>query len=253
MFFKSYNLIRKKVIFLNYQLEVRRKIEEYPVRELIVGNKFLKENLPGVPEINYYKTLGRMVEKGQLEKVAKGVYCRPKVTKFGKVSVGEENILNYYIGKENYTGVVIGYRLYNKYGITTQVSKTVKVYSNILEEKRKIVKNIEINKINMTIDLKTKRAIEQLEILENRDQIEDIDKNNFRQFLKSVAEEYSDEAFIKVLRNVKYKKRTIAYLEKILNSRGVENTLSQFLNKTSKYKIPALEEFYESAYKRRGI
>lgn len=47
---------------------------------------------------------------------------------------------------------------------------------------------------------------------------------------------------------MKYKKKTIAYLESILNSNRVENTLSQFLNKTSKYKIPVVEEFYEPAY-----
>lgn len=233
---------------MNYQLEVREKIESYPVRELIIANRFLKENLPYVPANTYYKSIERMLRKGELEKIAKGIYCRPKITKFGKISAGEENILNYYIGKENHTGVVIGYRLYNKYGITTQVSKAVKIYSNVLDEERKVIKNIEIKKINMHIDLRTKKAIELLEILQNHNEIEDIDKNNFRYFLKTVTEEYSDEVFTNVLRNMKYKKRTIAYLENILNSRRVENTLSQFLNKTSKYKIPAVEEFYESAY-----
>jgi hypothetical protein len=234
---------------LNYQLEVKEKIEAYPVRELIVANKFLRENLPNIPPNSYYKSIERMIKKGELEKVAKGVYCRPKVTKFGKVSVGEENILNYYIGKNKYTGVVVGYRLYNKYGITTQVSKTVKVYSNVLDEERKVIKNIEIKKINIPINLAVKKAIEQLEILENHNEIEDIDKNNFGHFIKTIPEEYSDEVFMSVLKNIRYKKRTIAYLEKILDFRSVKNNLSQFLNKTSKYKIPSVEEFYESAYK----
>ena len=228
---------------MNYQLEVREKIESYPLRELIIANKFLKEKLPYVPANTYYKSIERMRKKGELEWLAKGVYCRPKVTRFGKISAGEENILNYYIGKENYTGVVIGYRLYNKYGITTQVSKSVKIYSNVLEEEKKVIKNVEIKKINISIDSKIKRAIEQLEILENYDEIEDIDKNSLIRLYRTIAEEYSDKVFITVLRNMKYKKRTIAYLEKILNTKKVENTLSQFLNKTSKYKIPLVEEF----------
>jgi hypothetical protein len=227
---------------LNYQLEVREKIESYPLRELIIANKFLIEKLPNVPANTYYKSIERMRRKGELEWLAKGVYCRPKVTRFGKISAGEENILNYYIGKENYTGVVIGYRLYNKYGITTQVSKTVKIYSNVLEEEKKVIKNVEIKKVNISIDSKIKRAVEQLEILENYDEIEDIDKNSLTRLYRTIAEEYSDEIFIRVLRNMKYKKRTIAYLEKILNIRQVENTLSQFLNKTSKYKIPVMED-----------
>ena len=233
---------------MNYQLEVREKIESYPLRELIIANKFLTEKLPNVPANTYYKSIERMRKKGELERLAKGVYCRPKVTRFGKISAGEENILNYYIGKENYTGVIIGYRLYNKYGITTQVSKSVKIYSNVLEEEKKVIKNVEIKKVNISIDSKIKRAIEQLEILENYDEIEDIDKNSLIRLYRTIAEEYSDKVFITVLRNIKYKKRTIAYLESILNNRRVENTLSQLLNKTSKYKIPAMEEFYEPAY-----
>ena len=233
---------------MNYQLEVREKIESYPLRELIVANKFLIEKLPNIPANTYYKSIERMRKKGELEWLAKGVYCRPKVTKFGKISAGEENILNYYIGKENYTGVVIGYRLYNKYGITTQVSKSVKIYSNVLEEEKKVIKNVEIKKVNISINSKIKRAIEQLEILENYDEIEDIDKNSLIHLYITIAEEYSDKVFMTVLRNMKYKKRTIAYLEKILNTKKVENTLSQFLNKTSKYKVPLVEEFYESAY-----
>ena len=52
----------------------------------------------------------------------------------------------YYIGKENYTAVVVGYRLYNKYGITTQVSRTVNIYSNVLDEEKKVIKNVGIKK-----------------------------------------------------------------------------------------------------------
>lgn len=232
------------MILLNYQLEVREKMESYPARELIIANKFLEENLPYVPANTYYKSIERMVKNGELEKIAKGIYCRPKKTKFGKISASEEDILNYYIGKKNCTGVVVGYRLYNKYRITTQVSKTVKLYSNILDEERKVIKNIEIKKICLPINSRITRAIEHLEILENYNQIEDIDKNYFGNFLKTVTEEYSDEVFTNVLKNMKYKKRTISFLESILNSRKIENTLSQFLNKTSKYKIPAVEEFY---------
>ncbi|SHJ90203.1 hypothetical protein SAMN02745248_01250 [Hathewaya proteolytica DSM 3090] len=233
---------------MNYQLEVRKKIEEYPVKELIIANRFLKQNLPYIPADAYYKSIERMLRNGELERVAKGVYCRPKITKFGKVSASEENILNYFIGKENYTGVVVGYRLYNKYGITTQVSKTVNIYSNILEEETKVIKNVQIKKINISINSKTKRAIEQLEILENHNQIEEIDRKKMVYVHGIIAEEYSDEVFTSVLRNMKYKKRTIAFLESILKGKRVENTLSQFLNKTSKYKIPTMEESYESAY-----
>ena len=50
-----------------------------------------------------------------------------------------------------------------------------------------------------------------------------------------------------VLKNRKYKKSTIAFLERFLNYLGVENTLHQFLSALSSYAIPEMEEFYEPA------
>ncbi len=234
---------------MNYQMEVKSKIDAYPVGKLIVANIFLQEKLEYVPPNSYYKSLERMVKKGELSKISKGVYCRPKITRFGKIPVTEENILNYYVGEKNMTGVVIGYRLYNKYGITNQVSKTIEVYSNVLQGKKKVIQNIIINKINLSINSETKRVIEQLEILQNYNNIEDINKNRFRAFIKTIVQHYCDQVFIKVVKNMNYKKSTIAFLENILNQNNVRNTLSQFLNKTSKYKFPKMEELYETAYK----
>lgn len=233
---------------MSYQLEVENKIETFPVRDLIVANVFLKEKLSHIPVNAYYKSLERMVNKGKLKKIAKGVYCRPKITRFGEISSCEENILDYYIGKEKLKGIVIGYRLFNKYGITTQVSKTIEIYSNILEEEKKNINNIKIKKINLSINVEIKKAIEQLEILQHYTEIEDANKNKFRAFINTIVESYSDEVFINVLSNIKYKKRTIAFLESILNNNNKRNTISRFLNRTSKYKIPEMGEIYESAY-----
>jgi len=229
-------------------MEVKNKIEEYPVRELIVANRFLKENLTYIPENAYYKSLERMVKKGELQKVAKGVYCKPKITRFGIILSGEEDILNYYVGKENIKGIVVGYRLYNKYGITTQISKTIEIYSSMLDEERKNIRNINIKKLKLSINSEITKAIEQLEILQHYNEIEDANENKFISFINNIVDSYSNEVFINVLSNMKYKKRTIAFLENILNHKNIRNTLSQFLNRTSKYRIPVMEAFYESSY-----
>ena len=229
-------------------MEVENKIGEYPVRELIVANRFLKENLTYIPENAYYKSLERMVKKGELQKVAKGVYCKPKITRFGIILSGEEDILNYYVGKENIKGIVVGYRLYNKYGITTQISKTIEIYSSMLDEERKNIRNINIKKLKLSINSEITKAIEQLEILQHYNEIEDANENKFISFINNIVDSYSNEVFINVLSNMKYKKRTIAFLENILNHKNIRNTLSQFLNRTSKYRIPVMEAFYESSY-----
>ena len=33
------------------------------------------------------------------------MYCRPKITRFGEISSDEENILDYYMGKEKLKGI----------------------------------------------------------------------------------------------------------------------------------------------------
>jgi len=233
---------------LNYQMEVENKIGEYPVRELIVANRLLKEDLTYIPESSYYKSLERMVKKGELQKVAKGVYCKPKITRFGIISSGEEDILNYYVGKENTKGIVVGYRLYNKYGITTQISKTIEIYSSMVDEERKNIRNINIKRIKLSINAEITKAIEQLEILQNYNEIEDANKDKFISFINNVVDGYSNKIFMNILSNMKYKKRTIAFLENILNHNNVSNTLSQFLNRTSKYRMPVMEVLYESSY-----
>ena len=65
--------------------------------------------------------------------------------------------------------------------------------------------------------------------------------------MREFALGYSDTAAVFVLKNRKYKKSTIAFLERFLNYFGVENTLCQFLSALSSYAIPEMEEFYEPA------
>lgn len=232
---------------MNYQLEVKNVLNEYAINELIIANKVLIEKLSYIPEYSFYKSLERFTKKGELEKIAKGIYCKPKKTRFGKIVASEEEIINFYVGKEKSKGIIVGYKLYNKYGITTQISKNIQIYSNELDGQSKKIKNVQINKIDISINPKVQSIIEQLEILQNYNKIEDINKAKFIDFVKNIPLNYSDKDAIIVLKNIKYKKRTIALLESILNYNNVKNSLFQFLNRTSDYKIPTMEEFYEFA------
>lgn len=102
--------------------------------------------------------------------------------------------------------------------------------------------------INISISLtaETIPIIETLEILQNYKSIEDINDTALAAYMKDFARQYSDEATVYVLKNRKYKKSTIAFLESFLNYFKVENTLNQFLSSLSSYAIPDIEEFYRS-------
>jgi len=87
--------------------------------------------------------------------------------------------------------------------------------------------------------------IEALEILQNYTQIEDMNNLVFASYLKKVASEYVNETANEVLKRMKYKKCTIAFLEMILNHYNVKNTLSKHLTGTSRYAIPRVEGINE--------
>lgn len=201
--------------------------------------------LSNIPEATYYKTFERLVAAGTLVRVAKGLYYRPKESKFGKVPISEQQIVEYYT--KNNTGVVVGYRMYNNKGITTQVGKKVEVLSTALEGQKKTIENVKVERIEVPLTEETIPVIETLEILQNLNKIEDLNVKALVQYIKSFSANYSDEATNIVLNNRKYKKSTIALLRDFLEMDHVEHSLDQHLSSLSKYEIPNVEEMYEAA------
>ena len=192
--------------------------------------------------MTYYKTLERMCKKGFLVHLTKGLYYRPKNTRFGTVPISEKDIVDHYI-KDN-QGIVLGYRLYNQKGLTTQISKRVEILSSAVPGKKKNIHNVYVMNISISLTPETIPIIETLEILQNYKSIEDINNTALAAYMKEFARQYSDEDTVYVLKNRKYKKSTIAFLESFLNHFQVKNSLNQFLSSLSSYNIPDMKEFY---------
>jgi hypothetical protein len=231
---------------MSYHNKIEKKIKKFNPNEIIITRKFFSEELSGIPEVTFYKVLERMVKQNTLVSISKGVYCKPKKTRFGVIAASENDITRYFIGN-NKNGIVIGYRLYNREGLTTQVAKTTELYSNLITEEKKTVKNVTILKLNMKLEERKVKIIETLEILQNYQHIEDMNDMAFASYLQNTATEYVNEAADEVLGIMKYKKSTIAFLEMVLNHFGVNNTLSKYLSGTSRYSIPRVEGIYEPA------
>lgn len=230
-----------------YSKEIEKVISEYNINDLIIANKLYKSEFPNVPEATFYKNLGRLVERNKLIRVEKGIYVRPKKTRFGTVGASENEIIAHYIG--NQSGFVKGYKLFNKVGLTTQVSKVTEIYSNILDERKKTVGRVSISKLNLKLNDSVIQAIEILEILENISKIEDINKKAFKRYLETIANSYNKASFEKVMASMRYKKRTIAFLKRILDIYGIPNDLSKYLSSLSSYRIP-LEEVLDETTRR---
>lgn len=226
----------------SYANYIETIIGHEPENKLLEASALYSQSFSTIPEMTYYKTLERMCKKGFLVHLTKGLYYRPKNTRFGTVPISEKDIVDHYI-KDN-QGIVVGYRLYNQKGLTTQISKRVEILSSAVPGKKKNIHNVYVMNISISLTPETIPIIETLEILQNYKSIEDINNTALAAYMKEFARQYSDEDTVYVLKNRKYKKSTIAFLESFLNHFQVKNSLNQFLSSLSSYNIPDMKEFY---------
>lgn len=220
-------------------------IQKYPENQVIVANELYKKINSEITELNFYKSLERMTKAGKLIHLTKGVYYRPKIGRFGTVPISEKEIIHHYV--KNRRGLMVGYRMYNEKGITTQVSKRVEILSTALAEEKKNIQNVSVRKVSVELTQKTIPVIEMLEILQDYKKIEDVNMKALLACINSFAENYSDQAAHRVLAEIKYKKSTIAFLAAVLNHLHVRHTLDKYLSPLSDYKIPNVEVLYETA------
>lgn len=228
----------------NYTPLVKAEVFTKPENCIIEANALYQKFSGTVPEAAYYKILERMTTKGDLVHLTKGLYYRPKTSKFGNNPLAETDIVKHYM--EQHNAIFIGYRLYNRLGLTTQVGKRSELLSNAVPECVKNINNVCIKNCELNLTAETIPIIETLEILQHYYQIEDINKKALALYMLNFSATYSDELTVSVLEKRKYKKSTIALLERFLNYNGVPNTLGHFLSPLSKYNIPEMTEFYTS-------
>jgi len=200
------------------------------------AGKLYGQSALDVPEITYYKMLERLSKAGIITHLTKGLYYRPRKSRFGTVPISEKEIIDYYTSDGK--GFVVGYQLYNRKGLTTQIGKKAEILSAALIEQKKNIGNVSVSKIMMELASATVSTIEVLEILQNFNSIEDINSKAFVSYMREFAAVYSDEKTEYVLQNCKYKKLTIAFLKKCLSYMRVKNNLNRYLSPLSEHAVP---------------
>lgn len=232
---------------MSYSSRIIESINEYPELTIIDAQKLYKEKFNDVSEQAFYKTISRMSKNEDIERVSKGIYCKPRRGRFGTITSSEKNILEHYLGINKNKGVVIGYQMYNSKGLTTQVSKNIELYSNITFQEKKQIKNIIIYKANIRFDISTIKMIELLEVLQNYRNIEDLNVIGLKRFIEDSVKYYDEKTIQKLIKAIGYKKHTFASLKNILDFFNVENKIESYLNGTSRYNAIRMEELYGAA------
>lgn len=224
---------------------IKRELNMYQENEIIFASKFYKERLQqiSISETAFYKSLERMHKNKIIYKLGKGIYYFPKFSKFGCVPISKNEIINLYT--KNNSGMIIGYDLYNKLNLSTQVSKKTTIYSSFIDNETKKILNIEIKNIKFNLTNEYIKIIEMLEVLQHFQVIEDINYRSFYNYAKNFASTYNEENVLFILNSITYKKCTISFLHTILNHFNVKNNLNFLLSTLSKYNHMNMETIYE--------
>ena len=223
-------------------------LRDYPENTLIFADRIYREKFSGeLSEAAYYQVLSRMCKTGEIIRISKGIYCRPKVSKFGMVPPSEKELVQSFT--ENEQGVVVGYTLYNELKLTTQVPKRVYVYSSLPEEQCRQIGNVVLQKHDVKFTPEVCSFVRMMDVLQHYGQIQELNRKQFLEVCSEFVEQYNVRTADYVLTNMHYPKRTLAFMREVLDYYGKKHTLDRRLSSLSDYKIPKMEALYEAARK----
>jgi hypothetical protein len=224
---------------------ILEEFNKLPRGTLVMTGKLYREKYSSLmSEAAFAQAVSRLYRSGEIERVSKGVYCRPKKTQFGKILPSEREIIEWFT--EGDSGVVVGYGLYNLLGVTTQISKKQMVYSSLPDEQLKQIGNVTIRKYDLEYTHEIKSMIQMMELLHHYKEIQDINVSALSRCTAKLAGEYSEEAFEAVQGSICYPKWTVAFLREVLNYHNIPNNLGMHLSALTNYPIPKMEELYET-------
>ena len=227
---------------------VLAEFQNKPENTLIMTGQLYREKYAAVmSEVAFAQIISRLCRNGEIERVSKGIYCRPKKTRFGMVLPSEREIVDLFTTGSN--GVLVGYGLYNSLGITTQISKRQTVYSSLAEEQLKQIGNVTIRKYELEYTSEVKSVIQLMELLHHYKEIQDVNTTAMIRSTEKLSGEYREDVFEAVQKIIGYPKWTIAFLREVLNYHHTPNNLGRYLSALSNYPIPRMEDLYETARK----
>ena len=154
-------------------------IEE--IKEYII--KFYDENDKGKVFNNIRTILNRMNKEGIIEKAYRGIYYIPNENVFGKMLLGNRQIIKYkYIMDKdgNIKGYFTGAKLFNEAHLTTQVPNIIDIATNECKNNSKYKnKNLKIiiRKPRIEVNNENYKYLQLFDLIENKDNI-GIEVNN---------------------------------------------------------------------------
>lgn len=206
---------------MNIAFVVREFIDKYDYREpIFIDDLQLDENQRNARNCELYK----LEAKGIIKQYQKGIYYKPKITKFGELGIDKDKLLEYkYLRGENgkVEGYITGPSVWYNLKITTQVPKNKWIVSNKVSH-TKIDDDLFVRVIPSKIKVNDKliKYLLLLDLIDQYDKIQDINYKRYDEFIRDTISSYKQEELKIVKRLAKdygefVRKVLEAYLEEL--------------------------------------
>lgn len=164
-------------IILNYinSCEKNEPIFIEDVKEYIM--QFYKDISTEKVFNNVKSVLNRLCKQNKIKSAYKGIYYIPKINIFGEVPLATRKIIKYKYLVDKYgnvKGYITGATLFNKVGLTTQVSNLINITTNECKNYNKYLNkylNTEIRKPKIEITNENYIYLQLFDLIENKDNI----------------------------------------------------------------------------------
>lgn len=165
------------------------------------------------------KALGTLVKENKLNRIEKGVFYKPKKSRFGSLGPNIVQVAIKELEENNQArGYITGVGLYNRLGLTTQISNVLEIAVN----KRKNSKTLKGRKIkyverSATINKENIPYLQLLDAIKDIKKIPDSDPNESYKILSYKIENFNEEQQEKLVTlSFEYSPMTRALLGSIL-------------------------------------
>ena len=171
---------------------VKERIEHYQETEPILIEEIVK-GLDNDKD-TVYVALNRLAGEGIIENYAKGIYYKPKKSRFGTIGLDKRRLIEkkYLKRGDAVLGYVTGPQIWNEWGMTTQMPNRVWIAQNVRQKKIDSDLNVLVIKAKGDIKEKNIRALQFLDFIDQIDLIQDNDKENVAKRLIAIYKEELD-------------------------------------------------------------
>ena len=154
----------------------------------------------------------RLIEKNILKTKYRGIYFKPTKTIFGESTISNKDLIErkFLLDKNNNTnGYIIGAKLFNMVGLTTQVPNVTDIVTNECKYHKISYDNLRVNIYPPKIKIENENYLylQLLDIIENKNNI-NVEVNNFYEIIFKIIDDnnLSFEKLIKFARITNNKK-----------------------------------------------